>query len=291
MDIVRFSGGLGNQMFQYALVEALRNRGREVRGNLDFYKKHPRSNPYLLPDVFANIELEYISDYELDIVSDSRQKIKKDGREREFCDNYGSRFFWVEDVSKEPCTYQPNIFMTKNCMFAGYWQTEKYFKDIRDILDYRFVFNHPCFELKKFAEILSSDTYVSVHVRRGDYLLHPEIYMGICTRDYYIRAIEYVKGVEPSSKFIFFSDDLDWVKENLDIPNAIYCNKDMFEHYEDWYDMYLMSKCRHNIIANSSFSWWGAWLNQNKGKIIVAPNRWIGNAETPDIWCDGWVKV
>ncbi len=115
--------------------------------------------------------------------------------------------------------------------------------------------------------------------------------MGICTKDYYLRAIEYIRKIEPNSKLIFFSDDLEWVKDNFDIPNAIYCSKNLFEHYEDWYDMYLMSKCRHNIIANSSFSWWGAWLNQNKEKIIVAPSKWIRYAKTPDIWCEGWVSL
>lgn len=291
MDIVRFAGGLGNQMFQYALVEALRNRGREVRGNLGFYKRHPESAPYLLSNVFSNIKLEYISDDEFDAINNSWQEVKRNGKVKEFCDNYAERFFWVEDVSKEPCIYRPDIFMTKNCTFVGYWQTEKYFKDIRDILDFRFQFNQINFELKKFADTLSGDAYVSVHVRRGDYLLNPGVYMGICTRDYYIRAIEYVQRMEANSKFIFFSDDLEWVKENLDVPNAIYCHKNMFGQYEDWYDMYLMSKCRHNIIANSSFSWWGAWLNQNEKKMVVAPKRWIGYAETPDIWCEGWVRL
>lgn len=291
MDIVRFAGGLGNQMFQYALVEALRNRGREVRANLGFYKKHPESDPYLLPTVFSNIRLEYITDYEFDRIDDRWRQIKAEGKEKEFCNNYAERFFWVEDVSKDPCTYQHNIFLTKNCTFVGYWQTEKYFEDIRDILNFRFKFNQISSELKNFADILTDAEYTSVHVRRGDYLLNPGVYMGICTKDYYIRAMEYVQRERPNSKFIFFSDDPEWVKENFDISNAVYCHKDMFEYYEDWYDMYLMSRCSHNIIANSSFSWWGAWLNQNEKKIIVAPNKWIKYAQTPDIWCEGWVKL
>ena len=291
VDIVRFAGGLGNQMFQYALVEALRNRGRDVRANLGFYKKHPESDPYLLPNIFTNIQLEYASDSEFEVINARWQEVKRSGREKELCGDHGERFFWVENVSKEPCTYQPDIFLTKNCTFVGYWQTEKYFKDIRDSLLFRFRFNEVDLELEKFAQMIADDVYVSVHVRRGDYLLNHEIYMGICTKDYYLRAIEYIRKIEPNSKLIFFSDDLEWVKDNFDIPNAIYCSKNLFEHYEDWYDMYLMSKCRHNIIANSSFSWWGAWLNQNKEKIIVAPSKWIRYAKTPDIWCEGWVSL
>lgn len=291
MDIVRFAGGLGNQMFQYALVEALRNRGRKVKGDLGFYKKRPKSAAYLLQDIFPNICLEYVSDDEFEAVNQDWQKIKKGGNIKEFCDNYAQRFFWVEDISKEPCTYQANIFLTKNCTFVGYWQTEKYFKDIKEILIQRFEFEPINPELRQLGESLSKDSYVSVHVRRGDYLLYPNVYGEICTKDYYLRAINYVREREPSSKFIFFSDDLDWVRENLVVLSAIYCSKDMFYQYEDWYDMYLMSRCRHNIIANSSFSWWGAWLNQSKEKLVITPKKWVGYVDTPDIWCDGWIKI
>lgn len=290
MDIIRFAGGLGNQMFQYALAEALRYRGREVRGSLGFYKKHPEASPYLLDNVFTNIEMEYISECEFEIIDNKWKEIKKKGKE-EFCANYAERFFWVEDILEEPCTYQPNVFLTKNCTFVGYWQTEKYFKDIRDILDFRFKFNRVSSELKKFEETISKGTYTGVHIRRGDYLLNPEIYMGICTEDYYKKAIDFVRMKESDSKFVFFSDDMSWVKEKFNIPNAVYCNKGMFDYYEDWYDMYLMSKCQHNIIANSSFSWWGAWLNRNKGKIVITPKKWNGVSDTPDIWCEGWVRL
>lgn len=291
MDIVRFAGGLGNQMFQYAFMEALKSRGRNVKASLGYYDKHPDSRPFSLNEIFPDLDLEYVSNLEFDAIDERWKKIKSTHLQKEFCRNYAERFFWVEDVVKEPGTYQPNVFLTQNCVFVGYWQTEKYFKDIRDILELKFRFANVSYGLKEYGDMLSENEYVSVHVRRGDYLMNPDIYMGICTKSYYVKAIDYIQRMESGSKFIFFSDDLKWVKENLNIPAAIYCDANMFDHYEDWYDMYLISKCKHNIIANSSFSWWGAWLNQNKGKVVIAPPKWYGYSDTPDIWCEGWIKL
>ncbi len=291
MDIVRFSGGLGNQMFQYAFMEALKSRGRDVKASLGYYTRHPDAMPFSLDRVFSNIDLEYVSDAEFDEIDERWKEIKRSGMQEEFCADIENRFFWVEDIVKSPCTYQPDVFLTTDCAFVGYWQTEKYFKDIQNTVISKFEFTNVNQELNQFAVALSENEYTSVHVRRGDYLMNPGSYMGICTVDYYLRAIDYIRCMEPDSRFIFFSDDLKWVKENIKISDAIYCKKDMFDDYEDWYDMYLMSRCSHNIIANSSFSWWGAWLNQNAAKIVVAPDKWLGYSDTPDIWCGGWVRL
>ncbi|MCM1038083.1 MAG: alpha-1,2-fucosyltransferase [Ruminococcus sp.] len=291
MDIVRFAGGLGNQMFQYAFMEALKNRGRDVRASLGYYRRHPDARHFSLIDVFPNLELTYVSDVEFDEIDEKWKKIRAGNLQEEFCKNYSDRFFWVEDVEKEPGVYQPNVFLTQNCVFVGYWQTDKYFKSIQNVLNLKFKFTHINQELKEFGDRLSEESYVSVHVRRGDYLRNPDIYASICTKSYYEKAIEYFQNKEKYSKFVFFSDDLKWVTENLFVPNAIYCNKKMFAYYEDWYDMYLMARCRHNIIANSSFSWWGAWLNQNEDKIVIAPKKWCGYSATPDIWCEDWIKI
>ena len=92
-------------------------------------------------------------------------------------------------------------------------------------------------------------------------------------------------------RFIIFSDDINWAEENLKYDNAIFCRKEMFDDDQDWYDMYLMTKCKGNIIANSSFSWWGAWLNQNEGHVAIAPNKWLNGKSTPDIWCEKWIRL
>lgn len=291
MDIIRFSGGLGNQMFQYAFMEALKSKGRDVRASLGFYNKHSEAMPFSLCTVFPEIELEYVSDSEFDLIDRKWKDMKEKGIEKSFFNNCSERFFWVENIAEEPGTYHPEVFLTKNCTFVGYWQTEKYFKDIRTNLIKKFRFETNRSALKDFAEKLSDEAYVSVHVRRGDYLTYADSYMGICTQGYYQKAIAYIKSKERNTKFIFFSDDMDWVKKNIYISEAIYCERQMFGDYEDWFDMYLMTICRHNILANSSFSWWGAWLNQNEEKIVIAPDRWLLYSDTPDVWCNGWIKL
>lgn len=292
MDIVRFKGGLGNQMFQYAFIEALKNKGRYVMASIGGKAKNPNARKFSLCDVFTNIELEFASDTLFNKIDEKWKKIKQNEVEKQkFINNYEERFFWVEDILKEPGVYHPKVFLTKNCTFVGYWQSEKYFKDLREILLNKFRFTRIETNLENFADMLNKEEYVSVHIRRGDYLLYPKVYTEVCTREYYLRAVDYMKKKKKDCRLIFFSDDIVWVKENLKVPNALYFEKDRFINYEDWYDMYLMSRCRHNIIANSTFSWWGAWLNQNENKIVVAPNRWHKNNDTPDIWCEEWIRL
>lgn len=290
MDIVRFKGGLGNQMFQYAFIEALKSRGREVKASLGYKESSIRE--FSLCTVFPDINLEYVSDSEFNLIDEKWRKIKENNEKKsEFCRDYKNRFFWVEDVIKEPGVYHSNVFLTRNCTFVGYWQSEKYFKDIREKLIESLRFGGVTSELKEFGNLLASGEYTSVHIRRGDYLLYPNVYMGVCTREYYLRAIEYIRQKESNSKFIFFSDDMDWTKKNISIPEAIYYDKSMFRDYQDWYDMYLMSRCQNNIIANSTFSWWGTWLNQSENHIVIAPRKWHQNNDTPDIWCEEWIKL
>lgn len=292
MDIVRLKGGLGNQMFQYAFMEALKKRGRQVKVSLGWYRKTAHAREFLLDKVFPGICLEYVADEIFDENDARWNKIKQDKTGLQaFCDHYEERFFWVEDVWKEPCTYHPQIFQTRNCVFVGYWQSEKYFKDIRERLLGAFRFAASDTDLVKFGDRLNKDGYVSVHVRRGDYLFNPDVYAGVCTQEYYLRAMDCIKEKAGNDNWIFFSDDMAWVRENLYVPNAVYFDKSMFDRYQDWYDMYFMSRCRHNIIANSTFSWWGAWLNQSADKIVIAPRRWHKNNETPDIWCEEWIRL
>jgi hypothetical protein len=110
---------------------------------------------------------------------------------------------------------------------------------------------------------------VSIQVRRGDYLKNPDKFCGMCSIEYYYQAIRYMEGKVDNPYYVVLSDDIEWVKENLHIENAIYVEENMFDEYSDWYDMYIMTCCKHNIIANSSFN----------------------NEDTPDIWCDGWIKI
>lgn len=275
LSIVRFKGGLGNQMFQYAFFLSLK-------------KRHPFS--WFLFDLDESLSSH--SGYQLDIISNAntlwrnkwfrrikkyfpilikKTRIIKQANSLEFCKKY----------------YQKNSTFT---LYDGYWQSEKYFKNIANIVQKTFTFNEELLnkQSKQLASSIGEKNYVSVHIRRGDYLNLTD-YLGICDISYYLGAIDYIKNNIHNPTFVFFSDDIPWVKESIIEENAMYV--DWNQGKDSWQDMYLMSKCQHNIIANSSFSWWGAWLNNNPQKIVVAPKQWFKYSPNYDIIPDGWITI
>lgn len=290
MDIVRFKGGLGNQMFQYALLKALSLQGRKVMGSLGFYAKNPNLTAFCLKDVFPNISLDIVDESIFEEINERWRVIKKNKIELEnFLIDYAHRFFWVEELNG---TYDEHIFETKNCVFVGYWQTEKYFRQIRKELLWDFQFSKGEEQLDRLKKrLLDKDNYVSVHIRRGDYLKHPEIYGNICDEGYYEAALSFVTENIKKPVFVFFSDEIQWVKEHYKYKGALYIEAEMFEHYQSWYDMSLMSCCAFNIIANSTFSWWGAWLNQRAERKVIAPKPWFNEHEMPDICPEDWIRL
>lgn len=286
MDIVRFKGGLGNQMFQYALIEALRSRGREVKSSLGYYYNHPEQRAFILNKVFKNIDLNDIEEIEFIEIDKKWKRIKESTDLLEnFKKDTKNRFFYVEETFG---IYNDDVFETQNCAFVGYWQTEKYFLNIRNRILDCFYFDICDQKLERLGKQIK-DKYVSVHIRRGDFL-SVDIH-NVCSLEYYQKAIEYMSKLFPESKFIFFSDDIDWVEKKFKGENMVMCKKDFFDSYQDWYDMYLMTLCKGNIISNSTFSWWGAWLNKNPEKVVIAPRVWLNGIESHDIWCNNWIKL
>ena len=291
MDIVRFKSGLGNQMFQYAFYQALRSRERCVKANLGYYSKHPEKMRFSLTEVFPQISLEYISDEEFEIIDSEWRRIKENESKLDiFLGDYKNRFFWVEE--KGFC-YHPEVFETQNCTFVGYWQSEKYFQGLRDILLKDFYFAYGEKKLEDLCnKILLGDQYVSVHIRRGDYLNNPKVWGALSQSNYYINSICFMKEKIGTPQIVFFSDDIQWVKQKYHYENAIYIEESMFDSYQSWYDMRLMSCCSHNIIANSSFGWWGAWLNKNENKIVIAPAKWTFDGRIQkDICPSDWIRL
>lgn len=270
-NIVRIMGGLGNQMFQYAFFKSMQEKGLETFINIDDLEKEKKR--FELSTVFPEVRFQLDRDHKFDAYKNSFSYHEL------FCEN-------------EHGVYDRSVYTHSDASFLGYWQSEKYFRDISDQIRNDFRFDIKDKSLVQLAKkITGMPGAVSVHVRRGDYLDVPEMYCGICTSEYYSRAIQYMTDHIEEPQFVFFSDDLQWVHENLSIENAVYVEASMFESYSNWYDMYLMTCCKHNIIANSSFSWWGAWLNNNEKKIVVAPDKWLNNENTIDIWCEGWVRI
>ena len=174
----------------------------------------------------------------------------------------------------------------------GYWQTEKYFSDSEVQKQLRKDFtplNSIEFsnEYKILKDQINNNNSVSIHVRRDDYLLRPELYGGICTQEYYDRAIKYIKDRENNPIFYVFSDDKEYIKEMYgDKENFVLVNTD--NQLTDFEEFLLMSGCKHHIMANSSFSWWAAWLNDDPDSINLAPERWLA---IDDIYTDRMIKI
>ena len=291
MDIIRFMGGLGNQMFQYAFAEALRARGRRVRCNRGYYKKPGHSGEYSLSSVFKNVFLDEIGDEQFDFIERKWENMKGKSGPNAFLRHESDCFFWIEDAEEEG-RYTPSVFDTDECTFVGFWQTYKYFYDIRNGMRDVFAFKEDTGDLKRFRALLGNGAnYVSIHVRRGDYLKCADIFGNICTENYYDSAINFFIKQQRTPVFVFFSDDIEWVKQTMMVKDAIYVSREDFSDYQSWYDMYFMTLCQSNIIANSTYSWWGAWFNRNSNKTVVAPSKWSNTRAMPDICPPEWIRI
>lgn len=176
-----------------------------------------------------------------------------------------------------PMSYCPDVYKTKKPYIDAIFLHLSYFSEIEDIVRESFVFQCIDERNKKIADRMSSENSVSLHIRRGDYLNIPQY--AVCDEDYYTKAIEHIKLSVSSPKFYIFSDDPEWCKQFIDGFDVEY---EIISHntgVDSYKDMYLMTQCRHNIIANSTFSWWGAWLNNNTDKIVVGPHPWVVGRE------------
>lgn len=281
---VQFMGGLGNQMFQYAFLKECQFRGMNIAADITWYERTKLNAVFELDKVFPNIALPIG---------------KKKGIYLAMIPFYWKKIWkilWKKKSlpfeEKEDSRYEEEIFSVPSGILQGYWQSEKYFQNVKEEIRKSFQFQCEDKGIQNIlSEIKKEKHSVAVHIRRGDYMNADNLYGNICTQAYYEKAIKQIKEVYPDAVFYFFSNDLAWVKENYQGECYRYPDLSQCEHYENWYDMYLMSQCENNIIANSTFSWWAAWLNPNPKKIVLTPSKWLNGKETPDIWCDGWKKV
>lgn len=276
--IVAFSHGLGNQMFQYAIYRNLLERGKNVKADLSAYIK-PDMMPFELSKVFPMVELERCDPNE-------KEKYLKEGHAR----------VYIEEPPRGlvKMTFRPELLEMESGYIEGFHCSYRYPEMIRAELQEAFGFPYQQNEaLCEWKKRLEQEETVAVHIRRGDFLdpKYSREIGNICTEEYYKKAIGYLKDRHPNALFCFFSNDLEWVKSNIKEENSIYIEKGMFTGYYDWYDMFLMSVCKHNIIPNSTFGWWGAWLNRNPDKIVIAPKKWRSRWEAQD-WCPPeWVLL
>lgn len=274
MKIVRIIGGLGNQMFQYALYIALKKKfpEEEILVDTSLFRGYNVHNGLELERVFG-IELPQASFRQLLKLSWPIIGVYKISR---FADKIlpkrSSQLIESPDLK-----HKSEIFKSGDRYYIGYWQDYRYYQDCRNEILAAFKFDGPLSNgcQKILDKIQSIDNAVSIHIRRGDYLGHG-LFSGICTIEYYSKAIEFIKSTVNVGKFYIFSDDIPWCEVNISplLRNHEFEFVDINHGKDSHLDMFLMSKCRINIIANSSFSWWGAYLNTNPSKIVCAPKKW-----------------
>jgi hypothetical protein len=202
----------------------------------------------------------------------------------------------IRYVKERHFHFDPEILaLPDNVYLDGNWQSEKYFRSIEKIIREDFTLSEePDYLNQQMIDKIRNCEAVSLHIRRGDYVSNPETtaYHGICSEEYYRGAVSKLENYVKNPHFFVFSDDPSWVKEKLDIRHSTTI-VDFNGSEKDYEDMRLMSLCKHHIIANSSFSWWGAWLSNNPQKIVVAPKQWFNKPDinTQDLIPDTWIRV
>lgn len=284
MIIVRIWEGLGNQMFQYAYARALQAKGMEVRLDMgkaydeifDKYRNHIQRTTGIQN---FNLRVKPIDVYKYG----KYFYLNQDTPVRKMLYILGKNSMWFYNFyEEEEQKYSKKAEEIKgNYYVKGWFQSERYFKDIRNILLKEFTPKKKIIISEKIREALINPQSVSVHIRRGDYVKINNTVSSL----YYQKAIQCIRQFYQNPIFLVFSDDLDWAKSNIPMEGeVIYVNED--KKMQDYEELLIMSKCKSNIIANSTFSWWAAWLNQNKEKCVIAPNKWFQGQEgiVPEEW-------
>ena len=290
MNIVRITSGLGNQMFQYAFHRALKANWPETKIDVSEFRHRRHHNGYELEQVF-DIAPDHASGAECDSLADVSKDLLSEFRRRILHVQLNCTGTLIRE-SELGARFHPEILTMRNGYFQGFWQTERYFLPVARSLRTAFTFRQPMDAGNiRIAEEIGSCDAVSIHVRRGDYVKKRrlETIGSVCSPRYYRDAIEQIRARVAQPRFFVFSDDPAWVRENLKVDDALHV--DINAGGASFRDMQLMSLCKHNIIANSSFSWWGAWLNANPGRLVLAPDVWIRGASMPDVVPEGWLRV
>jgi hypothetical protein len=249
-------GGLGNQLFQIATTTALALRNNDTACfDIDGHR--------------IGLQGRNASEYLTNVYS------KLLNKKIESSDVFNENGFDYKEIE-----YKENLKL------VGYFQSEKYFSDYKKEINELFQPNEDIktYILQKYGNILDKNT-CSIHIRHGDYLMFPNHHPP-CSVNYYNKAMEYFDN----TLFLIFSDDINWCKTIFKGDNFIFIENEL-----DYIDLYIMSMCKNNIMANSSFSWWGSWLNNNENKKIIVPSKWFGIAysdmKTDDLYTNKMIKI
>jgi hypothetical protein len=290
MIVAELMGGMGNQMFQYALGRhlAIKNNTGLFLDTHFLLDRTPRNG-----FTYRNYDLSIFNINENFIHADiskkyghSRSHIKKTFQK---VINPGK----LKYIAEKEFIFTPGVLNSEdNIYLHGYWQTEKYFKDIENILRLDFTFKNKIGEnTRAIVQKINNCNAVCLHVRRGDFVTNPT--HGETSIDYYIAAEKIILQKIKEPVFFIFSDEIEWCKKNIMLSSEMVFIGEEFtgEKCRDYFE--LMTLCKHFIIPNSSFGWWAAWLAKNNNKIVVAPKTWFHNSrwQTTDLIPDTWIKI
>jgi hypothetical protein len=291
MIIVKLIGGLGNQMFQYAAGKQLSILHQtELLIDTSYLDKDSNGSytkRELELNVF-NLNLKFASDTDIELFNIQKSSKYSRGLQR----NFPFLFNYVY-AAESGSLFNKHFFkFPKNTYLEGFWQSENYFKNCKSILLNEFTPKEPINSINlEWVNKISNCESVFLHVRRGDYISNKNHNLhNILSMDYYSKALQTIKNNYPDIEVFVFSDDLTWCKENLNFEAKMHF-MDANERTSFHLDLFVMSFCKHAIIANSSFSWWGAWLNNNPNKIVVAPKQWFLNSNSKDLIPNQWIKI
>lgn len=294
MNIIRMTGGLGNQMFQYALYLKLVSMGKQVKFDDITEYELADARPVML--WCFGIDYPKASKEEINEITDGFLRLKDRIRRKIF----GRKSM---EYHEKDCNFDPEVLTREPAYLTGYFQSELYFENIRDEVRKAFTFDPVIFEgisqdekekVTAYRDRIDQSLSVSLHIRRGDYLTSSEIYGGNCTDEYYKCAIDLIRRKYPEAEFFIFSNDEEWTKQwirsNFPKENSLIPIEGTSEE-TGYLDLYLMSRCRHHILANSSFSWWGAYLAPSTDKTVIAPSRWFNNQDCRDIYTPEMIRI
>jgi hypothetical protein len=288
MVIVRIIGGLGNQMFMYAAGRKLAHvlaveLKLDVKGFETYKLRKYRLGSFNIQEKFASAE-EVAALIRPGFVERLRRTRRPAGT-------------YIRYIREKHFHFDPDILILKDGVYLdGYWQSEKYFADVAGIIRQEFTVKTPqTDENKALARQMASCQSVCLSIRRGDYVTNPKTnqFHGTCDMEYYRACVSHLTRTVKEPHFFVFSDELQWARANLRLPYPVtFVDHNRDRPNQPNQDMRLMSQCKHHIIANSTFPWWGAWLSPNPDKLVLAPKRWLNTDKhnTKDLIPDGWIR-
>jgi hypothetical protein len=292
MIIAGLKGGLGNQMFQYAAGRRLALKHQTCL-KLDTSFLEQKNEDHITVRRFElslfNLEADFATAREISDVRNFKNRLFSKL-------NLGSQNPYVQEKFFQ---FDPAILrLPDNVYLDGHWMTEKYFTDVESVIRNDFSFRNPVLpQGRNILDRIQSGNSICIQVRRGDYVLNPKVLQvhGVTSIEFFRRAINFISSKITNPEFFIFSDDSTWCVDNFgDLQSVCFVEKELEKHGAKNSDyLQLMSRCKHFIISNSTYGWWGAWLSNTPGKLVVAPTNWFVDKtrNTQDIYPESWIKM